>query len=126
MALYGVASNVGSYTRLNGKAITEYNAMDGDTRESTVSEDSIFVPGLAFSAPTSDLLDTAPDLIKSMVDTSAKVCFHGDCEENAGGILYQGDSDRTELVFADDSCGIPLRLGDIFLVREVEIHDVRR
>ena len=53
------------------------------------------------------------------------MCFNGDCEENAGGILYEGD--RIELVLVDDSRGIPLRQGDgFFLVREVEIHDIRR
>ena len=46
---YGVGSNVGSYTRLDGRAIDEYDAMDGSMEESAVSEDSIFVPNSAFA-----------------------------------------------------------------------------
>ncbi len=123
---YGVGSNVGSYRSLSGKAITEYSAMDGGTNESTVSEDAVFLPTSAFvfASHRPDLLDDIPELTKSQVVTSAKVCFNGDCEENAGGILYEGD--RIELVLADDSRGIPLRVGDLFLVREVQVHDIRR
>ena len=103
---YGVASRVGSYKSLSGKAIIEYDAMDGGTNESTVSENSIFVPNAALVPHYPDLLDIIPELTKSQVVTSAKVCFNGDCEENAGGILYEGD--RIELVLVDDSRGIPL------------------
>ena len=121
---YGVASNVGSYTRVDGEAITEYDAMDGGIAESTVEEDTIFVPNSAFVPRWPELLDANPEFTISRVATSAKVCFNGECEENAVGILYERD--RFELVLADDSRGITLRLGDGFLVRGVEVHDIRR
>ena len=121
---YGTRSSVGSYTRLNGKSITEYDAMDGSIDESTVSDDTVFVPDPALALGTPDLLDHSSKFTKSRVTTSAKVCFNGECVENAVGILYE--SSRTALVFVDDSRGIPLRLGDGFLVRSVEIHDSKR
>ena len=123
---HGARSNVGSYTRLNGKSITEYDAMDSSIDGSTVSDDTVFVPhpALAYGTPYHDLLDHSSKFTKSRVTTSAKVCFNGECVENAVGILYE--SSRVALVFVDDSRGIPLRLGDGFLVRSVEIHDTKR
>ena len=59
---YGVGSNVGSYTRLDGRAIDEYDAMDGSMEESAVSEDSIFVPNSAFAyaLATPNSIDDTP------------------------------------------------------------------
>ena len=90
---YGVGSNVGSYTRLDGRAIDEYDAMDGSMEESAVSEDSIFVPNSAFAyaLATPNSIDDTPGLSTSQVVSSATVCFNGDCEENARGVLYSGD-----------------------------------
>ena len=119
---YGVGSNVGSYTRLDGRAIDEYDAMDGSMEESAVSEDSIFVPNSAFfyALATPNSTDDTPGLSKSQVVSSATVCFNGDCEENARGVLYSGDGFELVMLM-NDSWGIPLRLGDGFLVREIEI-----
>jgi hypothetical protein len=119
---YGVGSNVGSYTRLDGRAIDEYDAMDGSMEESAVSEDSIFVPNSAFAyaLATPNSIDDTPGLSTSQVVSSATVCFNGDCEENARGVLYSGDGFELVMLM-NDSWGIPLRLGDGFLVREIEI-----
>ena len=61
-----------------------------------------------------------PPHSKSQVVSSATVCFNGDCEENARGVLYSGDGFELVMLM-NDSWGIPLRLGDGFLVREIEI-----
>ncbi len=124
---YGVGSNVGSYTSLDGRAIAEYDAMDGSMEVSAVSEDSsIYVPNSAFAYALAipDSTDAVPPgLTVSQVVTSVRVCSHGECEENAGGVLYSGDGFELVMLM-NDSWGIPLRLGDGFLVREIEIQAV--
>ncbi len=123
---YGVGSNVGSYTKLDGRTITEYGAMDGSMEESTVTGDSIYMPSSAFAYAWArpDSMDDVPGLAISQVVTSARVCFNGDCEENPIGMLYKDDGFELVMLM-NDSWGIPLRLGDGFLVRQVEI-DVAR
>ena len=126
---YGVGSNVGSYQRLDGNVITEYDAMDGSMEESTASDDDgVLSPNWAFAyAPAvRDFTDDTPGLSKSQVVTSAKVCYNGECEENVAGVLYRTErTERTELVmYIGDSWAFPLRMGEGFLVREVEIYDI--
>ena len=87
----GVGGFVGSYRSLNGEAVAEYDAMTRTTDDSTVSENGIFVPNSALVPYYPDLLDAIPGMTKSRVVTSAKVCFNGDCEENAVGVLYRSD-----------------------------------
>lgn len=57
--------------------------------------------------------------------TNAKVCFLEDCTENAPGLLYR-ESNGTEFVFVEDARGIPLRVGDSFIVKEIHIKDTRQ
>ena len=57
--------------------------------------------------------------------TSAKVCFNDECTENAAGLLYK-QTNRSELVFVDDARGIPLRVNDAFIVREIRIQDAKQ
>ena len=120
---YGIGSNVGSYTKLDGRTISEYDAMDGGIEESTATGDSIFMPNsalaYAFQRPDS-MYDAVPGMSISQVVTSARVCFNGDCEENPIGMLYKDDGFELVMLMTD-SWGIPLRLGDGFLVRQVEI-----
>ncbi len=119
---YGVGSNVGSYTKLDGRTITEYGAMDGSMEESTVTGDSTYMPSSAFAYAWArpDSMDDVPGLTISQIVTSARVCFNGDCEENPIGMLYKDDGFELVMLMTD-SWGIPLRLGDGFLVRQVEI-----
>ena len=125
---YGVGSNVGSYQRLDGNVVTEYDAMDDSMEESTASDDDgVLSPNWAFAYAVAvrDFSDDIPGLSKSQVVTSAKVCYNGECEENVAGVLYR--TERTEVVMLmRDSWAIPLRMGDGFLVREVEIYDIRQ
>ena len=119
---YGTGSNVGSYTRVNGNTITEYDAMDGSTETSTVADDTVFVPNMAFAftLQTSDPIGDPPGLTRSEVITEARICLNGECTENAGGVQYS--IGRMNLVlFESDSWAIPLKLGDGFSVRTAEI-----
>ena len=123
---YGVGSNLGSYTRLNGNSLTEYDAMDGSTDESTVADDTVFVPNaaFAFALETPNPMGDAPRLAISQVVTSARVCFNGECEENVGGTRYR--SGGMDLVLLErDSWTVPLQLGDRFLARTVEVQAAR-
>ena len=127
---YGSGSNVGSYTRLNGSTVTEYDAMDGSTGSSTVADDTIFVPNaaFAFALESSDPLGaTAADsgIERSQVVTSARVCFSGECEENVGGTRYR--SGGLDLVLLEGaSWALPLQLGDGFLVKTIESQAARQ
>ena len=119
---YGSGSNVGSYKILNGALVTEYEAMSGSARESTVSDNSVFVPNsaFAFALGTSDPIGDTPGITKSLVVTDARVCFNGECQENAVGRQYTDG--RMNVVFLEgDSWVIPLKLGDGFLVKSAEI-----
>ena len=119
---YGTGSNVGTYIRVNGNTITEYDAMDGSTEESTVADDTIRVPNMAFALAlgASNAKGDTPGLTRSRVITEARVCINGECEENAGGVKYSGGG-MNLVVFEGDSWVIPLELGDGFSVRTAEI-----
>ena len=90
-----------------------------------IPEDSIFVPN-AFLAPfhISEFKKTREgDLFQA--ETVSEVCYQGACEQNPGGIsYYRGE---VEWTFADESrWGTPLKVGDVFLVSEVEIEAPRQ
>ena len=57
--------------------------------------------------------------------TSAKVCFNDECTENAAGLLYR-KANGSEFVFVDDARGIPLRVNDAFVVKEIHIKDAKQ
>ena len=121
---YGTGSNVGSYTRVNGNTITEYDAMDGSTEESTIADDTVFAPNMAFAfasgVDTLDPIDDPPGLTRSEVVTEARVCLSGECSENAGGVKYSIGG-MNLVLFEGDSWAIPLEFGDGFSVRTAEI-----
>lgn len=54
------------------------------------------------------------------IASSSTVCYQGDCEENASGLSHnRGDE---EWVYANEfRWGIPLKVGDAYLVRKLEI-----
>ena len=82
----GVGSNVGSYTRLDGRAVDEYDEMDGSMEESAVSEQHLRAElGFRLRLATPNSIDDTPGLSTSQVVSSATVHFNGYCEENALG-----------------------------------------
>ncbi|MDP6453913.1 MAG: hypothetical protein QF898_11430 [SAR202 cluster bacterium] len=116
----GTIYTVGSYSLLSGSKYEEYDSTSGETSVEEIAEDSIFVPNL-FLMPfhVSEFKKTrGGDLFQA--ETVSKVCYQGDCEQNSGGIShYRGE---VEWTYADESrWGIPLKVGDAFLVREVQI-----
>ena len=120
---YGTGNNTGSYLRLDGNVITEYNAMVGSSEESIVEDGAIFVPNAAFT-----FVHTSPKLLGDIpsvaVTTDAHVCFNGDCEETTEGVRYEYG--RTPLVvLKGDNWNIPLEYGDTFSLRSADIQTQR-
>ncbi len=117
----GSTSRVGSSTRVNGDSYTEYNASGETTYADTVGENVTMLTG---SMPPPFPIEESGVETEPTV-TSAKVCFNDECTENAAGLLYK-QTKRSELVLVDDARGIPLRVNDAFVVREIRINDAKR
>jgi hypothetical protein len=124
---YGTFSSVGSYRRVDGRKYTEYDATFGDFDEDRIEENTRRIPG-SFLAPfLMELLREKQRIVADgTVVTTALVCFHDICQQDATGLLYNRNGQGR--VYADDSRGIPLRLGDgfRFQVIELRVDDVQR
>ena len=118
----GTDSDLGSYQKVQGDQYTVYDASSGETITRTVEEGYARPPKVAIQAmPPAEVEDQFG--IKAVpVSTSSKVCFDGDCTENASALKL--DIDGWIIVVADDSRGIPLKAGN-FEVTEVRVHSTR-
>ena len=123
----GQFSGVGSYKQLNGKTLTEFDAMDGYTDETTETT-------LEEGTTTSTIMPPFPieesGIECTPIATNSRVCFRDQCTDNAEGLLYRKAS-GSEAVFVNDARGIPLRVGspstrDAFIVKEIQIDDTKR
>ena len=117
---YGSRNNAGSYLRLDGTVITEYDAMVGSTDERAVDDGATFVPNAAFSFVHMATMPFGEDVPGVPVTTDTRVCFNSDCEENATGVRYSSNR-TTVVVFDGDNWIIPVKLGDIFSLRSADI-----
>ena len=117
----GSTSRVGASTRLNGDSYTESNASGETTYSDTVGENETRIAsGLPLPFPIEDSrFETEPTV------TSAKVCFNDECTENAAGLLHRR-ANGAEFVYVDDARGIPLRVDDVFFVKEIHIEDAKQ
>ena len=112
---------VGASTRVNGDSYTESNASGESTYAETVGENTTMLTG---SMPPPFPIEESGVETEPTV-TSAKVCFNDECTENAAGLLYRKAS-GSELVFVDDARGIPLRVDDVFFVKEIHIEGAKQ
>ena len=119
--MVGSTSRVASSTRVNGDSYTEYNASGELTYADTVGENTTMLAGsLPPPFPIEDSrVETEPTV------TSAKVCFNDECTENAAGLLRRR-ANGAEVVYVDDARGIPLRVNDTFVVKEIRITGAKR
>ena len=117
----GSESRVGSTAQLNGSAYTESNASGETTYTDTIGERTMLLAGsLPQPFPIEESgVETEP------TSTSAKVCFHDECTENAAGVLYK-KANGSQFVFVDDARGIPLRVDEAFVVKEIRINDAKQ
>ena len=112
----GSDSRVGYSTRVNGDSYTESNASGETTYSDTVGENETRIAsGLPLPFPIEDSrFETEPTV------TSAKVCFNDECTKEAAGLLHRR-ANGAEFVYVDDARGIPLRVNDAFVVKEIRI-----
>ncbi len=116
----GSHDRVGRYTRLSGTTYTEYDGAGAATHTETVEEDTTLIVG-TMPAPF-PIVESG--IVTTSTDTVAKVCFLEECTVNADGVLYTMDK-GSEFVFVDDARGIPLRVNESFVVKEITISDVK-
>ena len=122
----GEFSRVGSYVHLDGDTYTEFNAMDGAESEKTIREETIEKGTTRLAGPILYPFPIEESGIETTAtSTTATVCFQEKCTDNAQGLLYRKAS-GSEKVFVDDARGIPLRVDNKFIVRELKIDDERQ
>ena len=121
----GVFSRVGSYRRLDGRKLVEFDALDGGRYEETIDEGVRFLSNAVLLPFQNRVLEEVAGITATRVETGILVCFREECEENAVGLLYRLE-DGGERVFADDSRGVPLKMGDAFVVKELRVDDEHR
>ncbi len=122
---YGMVSRHGSYQQLQEHQLTEFDAIDGSLMQTSVDEGVRYTPN-SFLVPLANRsIELTTEITATRIDTDTRVCFLEECTENSGGLTYVLD-DGTEWVFADDSRGFPLSVGNIFTVKELLINDERR
>lgn len=116
----GTESTVGNTSNLKDTSYTESDASGETTYTETVEADTtILVSGVPPPFPIEDSrITTSPT-------TTAKVCFIDQCAENAPGLLYRKAS-GAEVVYVDDARGIPLKMGEAFVVKEIRINSARQ
>ena len=121
---FGTFSTVGSYRHLDGRTLSEFDPLENSFLSRTIPEGVRMVPGAALIPRPIEVLKAAGAEYAQVV-TSAKVCFRDVCKQNAGGLMYVDNGQ--ERVFANDSRGIPLKVGDsFFTVLELRIEDEQR
>ncbi len=117
---YGTGSDVGLYMTVKGNAETEYDAMTDTTNTSTLGS-GVHLPNGTFGmiyAPVAHPL--GPDITGEAVTTNARVCFNGDCADNAAGVKYTKDG-RTLVVLEGVGFTLPIQNGDHFTLKSAEI-----
>ena len=126
---FGTETTVGSYTRRNGNQFITYDSM---TDYSSVKEiaDSIVVPNqflkplLIFGEGAdleSDTPTTSTGKTLSEVETTTRVCYQSDCASNVAGLEFDSGYGDQWTVLNDARWGIPLRVGDNFIVSELTL-----
>ena len=118
----GSTSRVGYSTRVDGDSYTEYNASGEMTYAERLGENETMLAGSSLPPPfpiEDSRFETEPTV------TTAKVCFNDECTKEAAGLLHRR-ANGAEFVYVDDARGIPLRVGDAFIVREIRIQDAKQ
>ena len=62
--------------------------------------------------------------LNGAASTTVRVCFNGSCQDNHTGRSYTKNS--MTHIYADDARGIPLKIGNNFVVTELTIHSARQ
>lgn len=121
----GTFNAAGSYRRLDGQRMIEYDSVTKSTREDAVDEGARHIARSFFLPYRNREFEELSGITPVKVKTSALVCFRDECEDNAAGLLYLRENGQ-ENVFADDSRGFPLRIGTMFVVKELRVDDEQK
>ncbi len=121
----GTFSKVGSYQRLDGRRLVEYDSVTDSIREDEVAEDARHLANGLFMPYRNRQYEEVDGIAPVKVETGVLVCFRDQCEDNATGLLYRLENGQ-ERVFADDSRGFPLGFGTLFVVRELRVDDEQK
>ena len=113
----GLATRIGSFHKMDGDTYSEFDASTGFSNTETIPDNARKAAGaVILPFPMVEF-----DVRFSTTPTTATVCFNTKCQENAKGLLYTKPS-GVQQVFVDDARGIPLRVGDSLIVREIQIN----
>ena len=126
----GTITSTGSYMRWNGDEIKIYDSISDDA-EITQEPDTTYIPN-QFLAPLDIFEEGAdpesePTLTKNgevltQVSTTSRVCYQSDCESSASGLAYNRGGGIRWIVLDDTRWwGIPLKVGDKFIVSELTL-----
>ena len=121
----GTFSQVGSYRRLDGRRLIEYESVTDSIREDEIEEGVRHLANGFFLPYRNRRYEELDGITPVKVEAGAIVCFRDQCEDNATGLLYRLENGQ-ERVFADDSRGFPLGFGTLFVVRELRVDDERK
>lgn len=120
----GTVSTAGSYMRLKGKQVEEYDSITDDVSVDERTEGGLLVPN-AYLVPYHSFVEDptiAPDGTSyAAVATSARVCYRSKCDENVVGLAFQRGAGTEWVLLDDERWGIVLRAGDAFVVRELTL-----
>ena len=118
---YGTGSNAGSYRQVKGNVETEYDAMTDTTSTNTLGGTSVNLPHSAMRYAYYGTRPMGPSITGGAVVTEARVCFNGDCRNDAAGIKYTS-GDHSLVVLEGGDWIIPMKVGDgFFTLKSAEI-----
>ena len=125
----GTITATGSYVRRDGEEVKLYDSITDDTDVTQISESTV-IPN-QFLAPLHIFeegaeLEADPPLTRtgktlSEVSTTTRICYQTDCENNASALTFDRGYGDHWTVLDDARWGIPLRVGDKFIVSELTL-----
>jgi len=121
----GTFNQAGSYRRLDGRKLVEYDAVTDSISEDEIDEGARHIPGAGFLPYRNRVLEEVNGIMPTKIETGILVCFKNECEDNAIGQLFVLENGQ-ERVYADDSRGFPSAVGARFVVIELRVDDVRK
>lgn len=119
----GTDNFVGSYRKVENGVFTQYDITSDHTSTETLEEDKVLFPQGGLWAMPIEPIEEQFDITAELVSTTKKVCFDGNCRENAPGWVMEVDGER--VLVADDARGIPLDLGPV-VITEVRVHGAKQ
>ncbi|MCH8108918.1 MAG: hypothetical protein IIB15_02215 [Chloroflexi bacterium] len=115
----GTFSRVGSYEQVENGVVTKFDATFNDTQKHNLEDNTRRIPSQVFAPYQIQGLEAAGE-DSTQVTTASTVCVREQCAENATGLKYVVNG--KERIYAANTNGIPLKIGDRFIVNRLEIN----